>query len=209
MKRRLLYLASPCGVLPADVDIARVIDLPSIAVGQAEGAPTLLEAPALVLPVTAAMSHRLRGQESARAQINAAIVDGMAFPIVAAQCAEHAIACVFERSDEDGQRLLAAGRARGWIPVCMQDGPEATLMRVDRVEEANRLLAHLDTSAPPDASDYSACIKATLWVAAELFLQQPAELQPSRLSVRILASRRRQVEIIAAAMALIRDETVH
>lgn len=201
MKDPLHNFADPLDLLSVDVDIAAVAALPPTALKSPSHGHARVEGPALLLPLDAAALARIEQGTETRSQVNAALVDGAVFPLVALQLGDLAIACTFEAADEDGQRLFDAARRRGWLPVCLHHGSTVIVVAADWQASAQKVCEQMRGAAALSVPAYATGISAAITAAGELFLDQPPERQPRHLSVRILASQQRMQHTIETALA--------
>lgn len=209
MKDPLSDFADPLDLLPVDVDIAAVAELPPTTLKSPSHGQAKVEGPALLLPLDAAALARIEQSTETRSQLNAAVVAGALFPLVALQLGDLAIACTFEAADEEGKKLFGAAQRRGWLPVCLHDSGRAIVVAGEWQESSRQLYERMLGATALSVPDYATGINAAIRAAGALFLDQPPARQPRHLSVRILASERRMQHTIEAALATVPSETRH
>jgi hypothetical protein len=119
MKEPLISFAGPLGNLLVDVDISRVANFPPKTLNSSGKEAATVEGPVLVLPVDALSTARIEETSGTRCQLNAAVVDGVLFPLVAVHVGDLAVGRAFEPTGEDEQQQNgAANAADGCLCAC-------------------------------------------------------------------------------------------
>jgi hypothetical protein len=200
MKEPLCTKDAASDALAIDVDVAFVVHFPGDASSGVEAMPPSVRGPVLSMPVDAGTQAAVLANMGVRTQVNATVVDGVPFPLIALQAGDRAMACAFEPADELGRQVFGAARQRGWLPVCLNSGAQAIVVRVDWEEHASDLYERMGACTALSVDAYAVGINAAIAGARQLFLSQAPHMQPRHLAMRLLASPRRMDQTIEAAM---------
>jgi hypothetical protein len=199
MRDSAIRIASPDNI-ELDFDTASVLDIPRTALKRNGEVSEYLEGPTMVVPLGQKGHRYLHNGGNARMQINAVLVERVPFPLIAVQLDDYGLVCTCEPADEAAMKLFEAAARRNWLAVCMQTGQHAQVIRVDWTESAKDLLRRMKEHAPLAPAAYLSSLQVAMHAAVELLMKQPAELRPSLIGLRVLASEERMWSVVESAL---------